>query len=311
MDLNKFSSIFIPMADDSTKFTLKFGGEESEINATTYGIVLVNTVILLEETNKELGTGAHLEIKVKSEREGSFLVDLGIEPAAIVALAIPLITKENLLAVKNAASEIIKTATEVYSWWKKFRTEKPKEIKEQGETTIVIYGDNNTVNFDKSVSNLLFKNKRSRDAITNTFTALSKDESVSEFAILDEDQKPLLLVEKQEFNELSKKIDGLQPKAKKETIAAHLIVTRQSFEEGKKSDFLYKGFPLTASITDNSFWKSVDDGERFGKGDVLVAELEIEQEFNKAYNAYENKGYTITKVIEHIFRQDQLQLFEE
>ncbi len=54
------------MADDSTKFTLKFGGENTDINAATYGIVLVNTVSLLEETNKELNTGAHLEIKVKT-----------------------------------------------------------------------------------------------------------------------------------------------------------------------------------------------------------------------------------------------------
>lgn len=299
------------MAGDSTKFTLKFGGEENDINATTYGMVLVNTVVLLEETNKELETGAHLEIKVKSERQGSFLVDLGFEPIAIAAVVMPLITTENLIAVKNAASKIISTATEVYNWWKKFRSEKPKEIKEQGENVIVIYGDNNTVNFDKSVANLLFKNKKSRDAITNTFAALSKDENVSNFAILDEKQEPLLLVERQEFNDLSKKIDGLQPKTKKEAVTAHLIVTRQSFEEGKKSDFLYGGFPLSASIIDGSFWKSVDDGDRFGKGDVLVAELEIEQEFNKAYNAYENKGFTITKVIEHLPRQEQPHLFEE
>jgi hypothetical protein len=298
------------MTDHSTRFTLRFGGEENEINAATYGVVLVNTVALLEETNKELNTGAHLEIKVKSERKGSFLVDLGIEPAAIAAVAIPLMTKENLLAVKNAGSEIIKTATTVYNWWKKFRSEKPKEIKEQGENVIVIYGDNNTVNFDKSVSNLLFKNKKSRDAIANTFATLNKDENVTDFSILDEKQEPLLLVERQEFNDLSKKVEGLQPKTKKEVITANLIVTRQSFEEGKKSDFLYKGFPLTASITDSSFWKAVDDGDRFGKGDILITELEIEQEFNKAYNAYENRGYIITKVIEHLPRQEQPQLFE-
>lgn len=299
------------MPKDSTQFTIKFGADENEINAATYGVVLVNTVSLLEETNKELETGAHLEIKVKSERPGSFLVDLGIEPAVIVATVIPLMTKENLKAVKDVASNVISTATEVISWWKKFRSEKPKEIKEHGENVIVIYGDNNTVNFDKSVSNLLFKNKKSRDAIANTFAALSKNNEVKDFAILDEKEKPLLLVEKTEFDGLSKKIEGIYPQTKKTVVTANLIVTRQSFEEGKKSDFLYKGFSLSASITDNRFWKKVDEGERFGKGDVLVTELEIEQEFNKAYNAYENKTYAVTRVIEHLQRPEQHQLFSD
>jgi hypothetical protein len=88
------------------------------------------------------------------------LVDLGIEPSAIVAVTAPLMTKENLLSVKKTATEIIKTATDAYGWWKKFKGEKPKEIKEQGENVIVIYGNNNTVILDKSVSNLIFKNKK-------------------------------------------------------------------------------------------------------------------------------------------------------
>jgi hypothetical protein len=127
--------------------------------------------------------------------------------------------------------------------------------------------------------------------------------------VLDKDQQPLFLAEKSEFSELAKKIEGLEPDSQKIVKTAHLHITRQSFEEGKKSDFLYEGFPISASITDKSFWKSVDEGEQFGKGNVLVAELEIEQEFNKSYNTYENKGYVITKVLKHVPRQKQPQLF--
>jgi len=90
----------------------------------------------------------------------------------------------------------------------------------------------------------------------------------------------------------------------------HLYITRQSFEPNKKSDFLFKGIHISAWIADKDFWQSVDNGEPFAKGDILFAELEIEQEFNKSFNTYENKSYVVTKVIQHIPRQKQPTLFD-
>lgn len=297
------------MAEDSTRFTLKFGGDQNDINATTYGVILVNTVAILEETNKELQTGAHLEIKVKSERKGSYLVDLGIEPTAIAAIA-PLINKENIIAVKNAASQIIKTATEGYDLWKKLKGEKPKEITEKGENVVIITGDNNKVSVDKSVFNIVLNNKRSQDAFAGTFSALNRDKNVEEFAVLDEKQAPLFWAEKSEFPELSQKVDSLQPDKKTETETTHLHIIRQSFEQSLKSDYLYRGFKISVSITDKKFWEAIDKGERYGKGDILLAELQIEKEFSKSLNTYENKGYILTTVLQHIPRTEQPDLFE-
>ncbi len=299
------------MSENSAKFSLKFGGEENEINASTYGIILINTVALLEEANKELGVNAHLDIKVKSERKGSYLVDLSIEPAAVIGMVAPLINKENIDTVKNFASKIISTATAGYELWKKIKGEKPKEVTEKGENVIIITGDNNSVTVDKSVSNLVLNNKRGQDALANTFSALSKDNNVENFSVLDDKNETLFLVEKKEFQELSKKVDIIQPEKQTLIETTELYITRQSFEQNKKSDFLYKGFQIAAWITDKSFWKDVDNGEAFAKGDILFAELDIEQEFNKTFNTYENKGYSISRVIQHIPRQKQQLLFNE
>lgn len=306
-----FCFILNAMADDSTKFTLKFGGEENEINATTYGLILINTVVLLEEANKELKTGAHLEIKVKSERKGSYLVDLAIQAATTVAIVAPLITVENIETVKNTASKIISTATKAMELWKKFKGEKPKEVIDKGNTYVFVTGDNNTVEVDSSVKHLILDNKRGQEALANTFSALSRDSNVEDFAVLDEKEEILFIAEKKEFPDLTKRVEIVQPEKQVVAETTHLHITRQSFEPNKKSDFLYKGIHISAWITDKEFWKAVDNGESFAKGDILFAELEIEQEFNKAFNTYENKGYTITKVIQHIPRQVQPQLFQQ
>jgi hypothetical protein len=299
------------MKADSTRFKLKFGGEHDDINATTYGQILVNTVVLLEETNKELKTGAHLEIKVKSEKAGSFLVDLGIEPSSIVAAVVPLMTHENIQTVKNVATHVIKTATKAYEFWKKLKGEKPKEVTEKGENVVIVTGDGNTVTIEKPVYNLTLNNKRSQEAIANSFAALSKDKSVTDFSVLSEEkEEPLFIAEQEEFPLLAKKVKGILPVKRPLIETVDLYIIRQSFDRSLKSDYLYRGIPISASITDETFWEAVNRGERYGLGDILLSELQIDQEFNKTLNTYQNACYTITRVLQHIPRGTQSSLFE-
>jgi hypothetical protein len=297
-------------SNNSENFTLSFGGK-NDISANTYGALLVNTVILLEETNKELKTNAHLDIRVKSQRKGSFLVDLGIEPATLSAI-IPLLTAENIKIVKEVASNIIDTASKVLEFWKNLKGEKPKEIEHKGENVIVVTGDNNTITVDKSVFNLALTNKRSQDAVTNTFKALKEDDGVSDFAYIDSDQHIKFLAEKEEFPQLVKNIPITVEETRKRAVTTILRVVRPSFDKALKSDYLYLGNRIPASNTDESFWEKVENGERFGKGDALKVVLEITQEYNKSLNAYENKSYTILMVESHTPRDEGVQdLFDD
>ncbi len=295
------------MDAQSKQFTLKFGSEDNEINASTYGIILLNAVIIIEEASKELHTNLPLEIKVKSERKGSYLVDLSVQVITGLMILNTLLTKENLDHISNVIDLTVK-ALDLRS---KLKGEKPKEIQEKGELSIIITGNNNKITVDKSVKRLVFDNKRGSDAIAATFASLAKDNKVDDFAILDEKDRPKLLIPKSDFPMLAKKIEGFQPEKHIFTDIAHLHIIRQSFEKDKKNDFLYRGFQITASISHEDFWIGVDNGEAFAKGDVLLSELQIEQVFNKTINAYENKGYTVTRVIEHIPRQTQPPLFSQ
>jgi len=68
------------------------------------------------------------------------------------------------------------------------------------------------------------------------------------------------------------------------------------------NNFIYN--KITAKISEDFFAK-IDSGEKFAKGDSLEAEFEIRQEFDLAANTYINKGYKITKIINHIPRVEQ------
>jgi hypothetical protein len=270
------------IVDGSANFTLSFGGK-NDINATTYGALLVNTVVLLEETNKELKTNAHLDIRVKSQRKGSFLVDIGIDPAAL-ALVVPLLTIENAKTVKEVASSIIATASKVLSFWKTLNGEKPKEIEHKAETVVIVRGNGNKIEIDKSVYNLALTNKRSQDAVANSFKALKEDGAVTDFALIDDKKETLFFAEKSEFPQLVKNIPVDIEETRKKVVTAILRVVRPSFDKALRSDYLYQGNRITANNNDDSFWEGIEQGERFGKGDVLKVTLEIGQEFNKSYN---------------------------
>ena len=81
-----------------------------------------------------------------------------------------------------------------------------------------------------------------------------------------------------------------------------------SFDDKLKSDFYFKGNKISAKINDVDFYKRVDKGESFAKGDVLEVELEIKQVFETSVNTFVNKSYKIKRIINHILRNEQSKL---
>ncbi len=77
------------------------------------------------------------------------------------------------------------------------------------------------------------------------------------------------------------------------------------FEEKYKWEFYYKNHKITAKIDDAEFFKKINSGEKFGKGDVLRVELEIFQIKDEVADVFVNHSYRILKVIEHRPRQQQ------
>jgi len=89
-----------------------------------------------------------------------------------------------------------------------------------------------------------------------------------------------------------------------------LHIIRASFENSLKWDFLYLGNKISAKVEDTDFYKLIDNGQPFAKGDVLDVELQITQKFDEAINAYYNSSYQVKKINEHIPRAKQMNIFE-
>lgn len=296
------------------KFTLAIGTKAEGVDAVAYGTVLVNTAALIDEYTNALETGAKFEIAVRAERKGSHLADIILQAGTAVGVTSQYITPDNILLAKAFAGKVISGVAKCWELAKKLQGEPPARIEQHGDAVnIVIKGDVNapiSITVDKSVADTVIKNEHAKIAIANTFQALEGEDDVGRVMLLNQANRELVQVNREDFRPMSKRLATEKVRHKLVRKRAVLAVNRQSFKKSKKSDFIYVGNEITASIEDDAFWKAIDEGERFAKGDRLVVELEIEQTFNGAANVYENSSYKIIKVQEHRPRKYQRYLVD-
>lgn len=86
-----------------------------------------------------------------------------------------------------------------------------------------------------------------------------------------------------------------------QTLSERTSLTLVSFCAGRSSrwQFMYNGFKIPVNIKDGALMKIIDNGERFGKGDVIDVQLEIIQNYNPRYKAYENVRFKIKEFYGH------------
>lgn len=291
------------------EFTLKFDGKLNEVDAATLGSSLLNVTTIIQEVNADLNTGQKLEIKVKGTAPGSFLVHLGLDPSQVAPLMEQL-TPENLKIAAAGVGLVITTVAGVFKIRKVLKGKAPKEVSEKGDEVHLKDSDGNTLIIDKRTYQVYVNNPKVNESLTKTFKTLDSDPSITGFEILDKKERPLVEIPREEFSQLTIGSGLPLPERQSITEKTKLHIIKLSFEKGFKWELLYRGFKISASIEDDDFYAKIDRGESFSKGDVLDVELEIDQVFDPSINAYENKGYKVKRVVEHIPRAKQGKLFE-
>jgi hypothetical protein len=91
------------------------------------------------------------------------------------------------------------------------------------------------------------------------------------------------------------------------TVRMSLVIVGPSFQDGNKWRFSDGGPSFPAALLDEDFVARVDSGERFGKGDVLEADLRIVQQRAGMKISVERE---VLKVHRHITPQEQSGLWE-
>lgn len=283
-------------------FKIKFDGRKHQIDANILINNLIHTTTIIQEINRNLDSGKKIEINVKALEKGSFLIHIGLDETFIENLK-NLLTKENL----EAASKIITAFVSIIKLKKFLKGKEPGKIENTGEK-VKIQNEQGQVMYVENFIQNIYQNPVINDALTQSFETLENDDSITGYEVTDKNEKPLVRVERDEFETLAIRSDEILDGDKIIKVNVTINILRISFEEKLKSDFYYKGHKISSKINDSEFYKRINNGEKFSKGDILEVELEIRQVFDKSVNTFINKNYKISKIINHKPRDEQSSL---
>jgi hypothetical protein len=168
------------------------------------------------------------------------------------------------------------------------------------ENEINVHGNITIVN-NQTIINI-YNQPLIREAISKSIETAKEDSSIESITISGDNTNPIIF-ERSDFSNLiyddfdRENIPNERNQIQYDSI---LTIIKLSFEKGSQWQFIYNGFKIPITVKDDALMKIIDEGARFGKGDSIKVDLQINQKFNPEYNSYENKSYKIISFKEHI-----------
>jgi hypothetical protein len=282
----------------NAEFKLRFEGRLNEVNANTLGYSLINMATLVSEATREVDTVANIEIRVKATGPGSF--EIFLELHSVLGGIFQALGADGLAKAGAASMWIIKMVSEVLTLRKMLKGEPPKATLDQGDSIEIHAGDNAKVIVDKRSFRLYFNHPETNEALTNMFKALNADKSIEGFEMTDNEDKKLFEASRDDFAPMALSTSVPTPESRERYEDTTLYVIKPSFERNLKWDVLYHGMRIPVTLKDKSFLDRVERGEKFAKGDTLIAGLRIHQKLDKQLRTYVNKTYEIVEVKQHV-----------
>lgn len=270
---------------DNNQLTIKFGGD-GNIKVETLTEFLEEYKDLLYLINTELGYKAEdLDIEVSPPENGSFKIkikskykDLILDKFGDLSVGVLL----GLLAIYSANRENKKDLEEIKSILEQ------NQIKE-ADAPKIVYN--------------IYQKPVAQQKIQQTFIIVNNDENVTGLKIENNDRE-IINIPKSEFpkviESLSVSKSELLPQKDVLTDEATLIIKTIHFEGQAKWAFIFRGYPIKASIKDSDFFERLNN-EPFIKGDVLKVILSRSRNFDESLQTYivDQNSYVIEKVLDH------------
>lgn len=281
--------IFRLMNNDAYSFRVKFDSSEHSIDTETYVQALISLTTLLKEVNYQLGGGERISVNVIAEEPGSFDVTLLLKAV------------QHLFSNSTVAylSSIMGITTGLVTLKKLHKKTDPEKTIINGDD-VTIKDNDGTVLYqtNRTTFNIYVTNQVVQDALADNFRSLEKDEKITGFEINADETS--VRADREEFSDLAERVEIEAQDKEISDIPAHLIIVKLVFEgEDRKWDFLYNGVKISATVLDKNFWDTINSGEKFSKGDELIADLRIIREFDPNVSAFINKDYQVMNVREH------------
>jgi hypothetical protein len=259
---------------------------------------LVAIADLFTAANKELnGDSADVRVEVKgSFKAGSFELDLIFVQQLLTQIR-DIFAGSSASAISNAHTILtilgLIGGGGVVGLQRKLRGRRPHRIEQIGEVSRVWITETESVEVEASVVRL-WRSTVVRASLSKTLSPLER-EGISNFGIVRGEQVELIVEDDElasfaTFNNDSGEVvsDFVARKV--------LLVESVVFKDGNKWRVHDGQYPFFAALDDEEFLAKVNDGERFGKGDVLVVDVRQIQTIEAGTLKTE---YRIVKVHEH------------
>ena len=211
------------------------------------------------------GESAEAKANVAGFGKGSFITDLVISVGGPAASIFSAFTAEHLTTVLKEAFEL----------WKHLKGAPPAAVTQSGQSVSVTNNAGQIIQVQTDTLNLVFSEKGAdsvgrfvKDAISQTgitgVEIASKGEAVAQVGQNEADY----------FVPVAK-----ESPVSETVVTMALILVAPVFQDGNKWRFCdgSGSTSFSAAIEDEAFIARVNNGERFGKGDVLTVEMRIVQ----------------------------------
>lgn len=222
---------------------------------------------MVAATKATYGNDAVATAQVRGFERGSFETNLVINIAGSAATIFTALTPDQLW-------EVVKHA---FSLWKHLKGEPPKAIEQNANQTVEVTNNNGNILNVRADALHLVMHPPAASAVQTFVRGALAHEGVESLTINPSGRSTRAIVT------TSAEATYFLPVAPQAMVSDHvarmvLVIVTATFVEGNRWRFSDGGAPFSAAIEDTEFLDRVDrGGERFGKGDVLDADVRIIQ----------------------------------
>lgn len=283
------------MTPMETRLSLRYTGPAVEAGLMDVYQASTNMIAFSEfmvaAVKATYGESAEAKAEVAGFGRGSFITDLVFNVAGPAASIFSSFSPEHLLGVLK----------ESFALWKHLQGSPPATVTQSGQHVTVTNNAGQIIQVQTDTLNLVFSEKGAdaagrfiRDAISQAgVTGLEVASKGAPLAEVNQTEAAYFV-----------------PVAKESVVSENLvtmalILVAPVFQDGNKWRFSDGSASFSAAIEDEAFLARVNNGERFGKGDVLTVELRITQTRTASKISADR---VVQRVIEHRESAQQQQL---
>ncbi len=207
------------------------------------------------------GEQAEAKAQVEGFTHGSFVTNILFEVGGAAATIFSSYTSDQLwTAVKGA-----------FALWKHLKNGKPSSISYSGNIANVTNNNGEIIQINIASLNLVINNDKSGDAVQRFIQKPLNLEGYDSLEITSKDSCISETVTKQEATSFVKAV--VEQNASDNTSRATVVLLAAVFKEGNKWRFYDGVSEFSAAILDDVFLATIENGERFGKGDLLDIDM--------------------------------------